>query len=133
MLYNVAANSEQTVPDCQNTFPLDFSIYTFEHLKVRGTLFFTEKNRIALYLYVFIFYQAMQNRKNLTQYEELDLMKYLSSSTDLNEFGHQLAYSLSRNKTSWVYLNLASIYWRIKGNAYNALECSRRAIVCAPR
>lgn len=75
----------------------------------------------------------MQNRKNLTQYEELDLMKYLPPSTDLDEFGHQLAYSLSRNKTSWIYLNLASIYWRIKGNAYNALECSRRAIVCAPR
>ncbi|KAL6265599.1 hypothetical protein P5V15_002393 [Pogonomyrmex californicus] len=109
MLYNVVANSKQTVPDCQRTFPLDFSIYTFEHLK------------------------AMQNRKNLTQYEELDLMKYLPLNTDLNQFGHQLAYSLSRNNTSWVYLNLASIYWRIKGNAYNALECSRRAIVCAPR
>ncbi|XP_070162882.1 tetratricopeptide repeat protein 17-like isoform X1 [Polyergus mexicanus] len=109
MLYNVAANNKQTIPDCRNTFPLDFSIYTFEHLK------------------------AMQNRKNLTQYEELDLMKYLPPNSDLNEFGHQLAYSLSRNKTSWVYLNLASIYWRIKGNAYNALECSRRAIVCASR
>ncbi|XP_011638804.1 tetratricopeptide repeat protein 17 [Pogonomyrmex barbatus] len=109
MLYNVVANSKQTVPDCQRTFPLDFSIYTFEHLK------------------------AMQNRKNLTQYEELDLMKYLPLNTDLNQFGHQLAYSLSRNNTSWIYLNLASIYWRIKGNAYNALECSRRAIVCAPR
>lgn len=109
MLYNVVANSKPTVPDCQNTFPLNFSIYTYEHLK------------------------AMQNRKNLTQYEELGLMKYLPPNTDLDEFGHQLAYSLSRNRTSWVYLNLASIYWRIKGNAYNALECSRRAIVCAPR
>ncbi|XP_011868164.1 PREDICTED: tetratricopeptide repeat protein 17 isoform X3 [Vollenhovia emeryi] len=109
MLYNVVANSKQTVPDCRRTFPLDFSIYTFEHLK------------------------AMQNRKNLTQREELDLMKYLPLNTDLNQFGHQLAYSLSRNSTSWIYLNLASIYWRIRGDAYNALECSRRAIVCAPR
>lgn len=56
MLYNVAANSEQTDPNCQNIFPLDFSIYTFEHLKVRGTLLFTEKNRITIYLHVFIFY-----------------------------------------------------------------------------
>ncbi|KYM81213.1 Tetratricopeptide repeat protein 17 [Atta colombica] len=109
MLYNVVANSKPTVPDCQKTFPLDFSIYTFEHLK------------------------AMQNRKNLTQHEELSLMKYLPLNTDLNQFGHQLAYSLSRNNTSWIYLNLASIYWRIRGDAYNALECSRRAIVCASR
>ncbi|XP_012227252.1 tetratricopeptide repeat protein 17 [Linepithema humile] len=109
MLYNVAANNKQTVPDCQSTFPLDFSIYTFEHLK------------------------AMQNRKNLTHKEELSLMTYLPPNTNLNQFGHQLAYSLSRNKTSWIYFNLASIYWRIKGNTYNALECSRRAIVCAPR
>ncbi|XP_070517134.1 tetratricopeptide repeat protein 17-like isoform X4 [Cardiocondyla obscurior] len=109
MLFNVVANSNQAAPDCQKTFPLDFSIYTFEHLK------------------------AMQNRKNLTQREELGLMRFLSLNTDLNHFGHQLAYSLSRNSTSWIYLNLASIYWRIKGNAYNALECSRRAIVSAPR
>lgn len=81
----------------------------------------------------FSLYQAMQNRKNLTQHEELSLMKYLPLNTDLNKFGHQLAYSLSRNSTSWMYLNLASIYWRIRGNAYNALECSRRAIVRAPR
>lgn len=82
---------------------------------------------------LFLLHQAMQNRKNLTHKEELGLIKYLQLDTDLNQFGHQLAYSLSRNKTSWIYLNLASIYWRIKGNAYNALECSRRAIVCAPR
>jgi hypothetical protein len=75
----------------------------------------------------------MQIRKNLTQHEELSLMSYLPSNIDFDQFGHQLAYSLSRNSTSWIYLNLASIYWRIKGNAYNALECSRRAIVCAPR
>jgi len=42
MLYNVVANSKQTVPDCQRTFPLDFSIYTFEHLKV-GSIFFIQK------------------------------------------------------------------------------------------
>ncbi|EZA50628.1 Tetratricopeptide repeat protein [Ooceraea biroi] len=109
MLYNVAASDKQTVPDCQSTFSLDFSIYTFEHLK------------------------AMQNRRNLTQHKELRLTSYFPPSTDFDQFGHQLAYSLSRNRTSWIYLNLASIYWRIKGNAYNALECSRRAIVCAPR
>lgn len=75
----------------------------------------------------------MQNRKNLTQHEELDLIKYLPSNINLEQFGYQLSYSLSRNNTSWIYLNLAAIYWRIKGDAYNALECSRRAIVCASR
>lgn len=34
MLYNVVTDGKLTVPDCQSTFPLDFSIYTFEHLRV---------------------------------------------------------------------------------------------------
>lgn len=132
MLYNVVADSKQTVPDCQNTFPLDFSMYTFEHLKVSMILPLFIKDIVQVCKLSFLL-KAMQNRKNLTQHEELGLLKYLPPGTNLNQFGHQLAYSLSRNKTSWIYLNLASIYWRIKGDAYNALECSRRAIVCAPR
>ncbi|XP_014469374.1 PREDICTED: tetratricopeptide repeat protein 17 isoform X2 [Dinoponera quadriceps] len=109
MLYNKGANGKQTEPNCEKTFPLEFSVFTFDHLK------------------------AMQNRQNLTQREEPSLMKYLPPNTDLYQFGDQLAHSLSRNRTSWIYLNLASLYWRIKGNAYNALECSRRAIERAPK
>ncbi|XP_057331405.1 tetratricopeptide repeat protein 17 isoform X2 [Microplitis mediator] len=109
LLDGIPDDGKRTVPDCKKTFPLDFSMYTFEHLS------------------------AMRNRKNLTQHQEKGLIKYLPPGTDLNKFGHQIAHGLKRNNTSWLHLNLAAIYWRVKGDAYNALECARRAIVTAPR
>lgn len=32
-----------------------------------------------------------------------------------------------KNSTSWVALNMAGLYWRVVGNANNAIECFRRA------
>lgn len=77
--------------------------------------------------------QAMHSRKKLKQPQEKILMKLTPPNMDLNSLGHNLAQKLHHNKTSWLHLNLASIYWRIKGDSYNALECARRAIVKAPR
>ncbi|XP_043289555.1 tetratricopeptide repeat protein 17 isoform X2 [Venturia canescens] len=109
MLDEISIEGEKKEPDCKKTFPLDFSVYTFEHLS------------------------AMQNRKDLAQPQEKDLIKYLPQGTDLRTFGHRIAHGLMRNSTSWLYLNLAAIYWRINGDTYNALECARRAIVTSPR
>ncbi|KAJ8678526.1 hypothetical protein QAD02_014313 [Eretmocerus hayati] len=106
---DIPSKSEKKVPDCKNTFQQDFSMHTFEHLN------------------------AMQDREYLTQLQETALLKIIPPNMELDLFGHKIAHELLYNKTSWVHLNLASIYWRIKGNAYNALECSRRAIVKAPR
>ncbi|XP_048514403.1 tetratricopeptide repeat protein 17 isoform X2 [Athalia rosae] len=109
LLDGVPKDGKKKVPDCKKTFPLDFSMFTFEHLS------------------------AMRNRKNLTQQQEKGLIKHLPPGTDLNKFGHQVAYGLMRNSTSWLHFNLAAIYWRVRGDSYNALECGRRAIVTAPR
>lgn len=75
----------------------------------------------------------MQDRKELTLQQENGLMKFIPPNMNLSELGHIVAYGLMRNNTSWLHLNLASIFWRMKGDAYNALECARRAIVKAPR
>lgn len=75
----------------------------------------------------------MRNRKNLVQHQEKSLIKVLPENMDLSAVGAKIAHGLSVNNTSWLHLNLASIYWRIRGDAYNALECGRRAIVTAPR
>ncbi|XP_011306782.1 tetratricopeptide repeat protein 17 [Fopius arisanus] len=109
LLHGIPNEQKKRVPDCKKTFPLDFSMYTFDHLN------------------------AMRNRKNLSQHQEKGLIKYLPEGTDLNKFGHQVAHGLLKNSTSWLHLNLAAIYWRVRGDAYNALECARRSIVTAPR
>lgn len=37
-----------------------------------------------------------------------------------------------QNKTSWVLYNLASFYWRMKGDMNAAIECIRRALHYSP-
>jgi hypothetical protein len=39
----------------------------------------------------------------------------------------------TQNKTSWVLYNMAAFYWRIKGNAPQVVECTRRALHYSPR
>ena len=43
-----------------------------------------------------------------------------------------LLFSL-QNRTSWVLYNMATFYWRIKGEAGQAIECARRALHFSPR
>ena len=38
----------------------------------------------------------------------------------------------SQNATSWVLLELATLYWRARGNPYQAIECIRRALHYTP-
>jgi len=52
---------------------------------------------------------------------------------DMALFGHQVTAGLEKNSTSWLHHNLASIYWRIRGDAPNAVECARKAVHFAPR
>jgi tetratricopeptide (TPR) repeat protein len=50
----------------------------------------------------------------------------------LREAGMRLALALRSNTTSWTLLNLAGLYWRVKGNASQAIECLRSAFFFAP-
>lgn len=44
MLDDVAESSKPMIPNCQNTFPLDFSMYTFDHLNVSNILYESYSN-----------------------------------------------------------------------------------------
>nr|XP_014281051.1 tetratricopeptide repeat protein 17 isoform X2 [Halyomorpha halys] len=46
---------------------------------------------------------------------------------------NQIAYGLSKNKTSWYLYNLASLHWRSKGKSQKAIDCIMRAIHFVPR
>ena len=41
-------------------------------------------------------------------------------------------HSPQQNGPNWVLFNIASLYWRVKGDPSNAIECLRRAIHYAP-
>ena len=72
-------------------------------------------------------------RANLSSNAELSLVTPVLGDRDIAQFGRQVAVGLQRNSTSWLHHNLASVYWRIKGDAPNALECARKAVHFAPR
>ena len=51
---------------------------------------------------------------------------------ELSHYGHHVSQSLSASKTSWKSYNLAALYWRMKGDAYESVECLRRALHFGP-
>ncbi|KAG6455000.1 hypothetical protein O3G_MSEX008981 [Manduca sexta] len=97
------------VPDCKKLSSLTFSMFTFEHL------------------------QGMIRRENLTASPELSLPEQIAPIMTVDPFGHWLATILRKNSSSWLHYNMASLYWRVRGNAPKAMECSRRAVHYAPR
>ena len=48
-------------------------------------------------------------------------------------FGHLVYKSLNLNSTSWVYLTMATEYFRIKGDFSNSIKCFQRALYYAPK
>lgn len=93
----------KNLPLCQNVIQLPFSMSAFEHLK------------------------SMKERHNLTMEpeEKINLNDYQFRS---DNFPHRLAAALKSKPKSWALHTLGSYYWRMKGNAVNAIECARRGL-----
>lgn len=114
--YGIVLSSDEYVPpdggegepDCTE-IPLDFSMQTFEHLA------------------------GLNGRSSLTMDPESALEKLIPAEMDVPTFGNWVGLNLERNATSWILLNLATLYYRIMGNARDALECCRRAIHFSPK
>ncbi|XP_063823729.1 tetratricopeptide repeat protein 17 [Ostrinia nubilalis] len=109
MLYKPSNGHDTEVPDCKKISSLTFSMHAFEHL------------------------QGMIQRENLTANPELALPELISPIMTVDQFGHWAAVCLKKNSSSWLHYNMASLYWRVRGNAPKAMECSRRAVHYAPR
>ena len=71
-------------------------------------------------------------RRSLTNSSEYGLVNPIPQAKELSKFGHRIRAAMLKNNTSWVLLNFASIYWRIVGHSYNAVECLRRALHYSP-
>uniref|UniRef100_A0A2M4CZZ4 Putative secreted protein n=1 Tax=Anopheles darlingi TaxID=43151 RepID=A0A2M4CZZ4_ANODA len=91
------------LPKCAEFLPLDVSVAAFDHL------------------------EGVQNRSRLQMAPEEVLMGLEYNIPQL------LTDGLRWNPTSWKMHTIASYYWRLKGNAPEAMECARRAVTFAPR
>jgi hypothetical protein len=46
-----------------------------------------------------------------------------------SNFPHNIYANLKNNPNNWKLYTLSSFYWRFKGQAKEAVECARRAIL----
>lgn len=88
-------------PRCRD-LPLFFSMHAMEHLV------------------------SVADRNRLHMQPEVTISGSMRYPVD--EWGDMVYYALDRNLTSWVLLNQAAVYWRVKGEATEAVECLRRAL-----
>lgn len=77
----------------------------------------------------------MQTREHLIGEPEIIIAEQVQYffHISMDQFAHWVATSLKRNTSSWLHYNLASVYWRYKGNPSKAMECARRSVLYAPR
>ncbi|XP_077967043.1 tetratricopeptide repeat protein 17-like isoform X2 [Styela clava] len=82
---------------------------------------------------VYDYLEGVKNREYLHSYQaESGLkttMKYMENE---NELANAINDALKKNSTSWVAYNIATLYWRMKGDAEKAIECVRRALHFSP-
>ncbi|XP_078346607.1 tetratricopeptide repeat protein 17-like [Oculina patagonica] len=84
-------------------------------------------------IYSYDHLEGVNHRHQLNATAEPALLTALSYFKTVEELGGQVSLALQKNTSSWVLLNLAAYYWRIKGNAPQAVECLRQALYFSPR
>nr|XP_022913333.1 tetratricopeptide repeat protein 17 [Onthophagus taurus] len=93
------------VPECMKYSDVGYSMFTYEHL------------------------QPMIDRKNLS----IPAIPVAEADAEVSvQFAEQIALALRKNSTSWIHYNLAAMYWRMEGEAFQAIECIRRALFYVP-
>ena len=55
------------------------------------------------------------------------------SEVSVEDMAKRIANALSENSTSWVLSSAAALYWRVKGNAEQAVVCLRHSLFYAPK
>lgn len=95
-------------PRCGEVLPLKYSMFCFDHL------------------------EGVRNRKNYTMEEE-NLLNIVELGISEESFPRKLHYALKKDPKNWKYHILGSFYWRLQGDANQAIECARRAIYLSPR
>ena len=51
----------------------------------------------------------------------------------MDEMATRIAIEMEKNSTSWVLSTAAALYWRVKGQASEAVQCLRHSLYYAPR
>ncbi|KAJ7373719.1 Tetratricopeptide repeat protein 17 [Desmophyllum pertusum] len=83
-------------------------------------------------IYSYDHLDGVNRRHQLNATTEPGLLSTLTYFKTIEELKGHVSLALEKNASSWILLNLAAYYWRIKGNAPQAVECLRQALYFSP-
>ncbi|CAK9301345.1 unnamed protein product [Gordionus sp. m RMFG-2023] len=93
-----------TKPECSKIIDLPYNDLSFDYL------------------------ESIKKRNTLTIPPENSIKIVLPFVESIAEYGHLINEALFKNQTSWILYDMATFYWRIKGEASKAIECVRRSL-----
>ena len=70
--------------------------------------------------------------KNLTSFFLL-FQGLVGEKRGVDEMATRIALEMDKNSTSWVLSTAAALYWRVKGQTTEAVQCLRHSLYYAPR
>lgn len=77
--------------------------------------------------------ESILDRSKISIEPENEFINFPGANFANKQYVKSLASGLEDNSKSWKYYTLSSYYWRMKGNAFEALECVLRALTYVPR
>lgn len=78
--------------------------------------------------------ESLINKNRILIEPEIEFLNFTGGGNFASkDYVKSLVGGLEDNPRSWKYYTLSSFYWRMKGNALEALDCVLRALTYAPR
>lgn len=77
--------------------------------------------------------ESLEDKSHIKIEPETEFLNFTGGNFASGDYVKSLIGGLQDNPRSWKYYTLSSYYWRMKGNALEALECVLRALTYAPR
>ena len=80
---------------------------------------------------------GIRMRKHLHVASEAGLKEAFQGLTgedrSMDDMATRIALEMDKNSTSWVLSTAAALYWRVRGQASEAVQCLRHSLYYAPR
>ena len=90
-----------------------------------------ENNVLRIFPADFLTFRSFLYRCDLT--ENISLQGLVGEKRGVDEMATRIAQEMNKNSTSWVLSTAAALYWRVKGQTTEAVECLRHSLYYAPR
>lgn len=92
---------------------------------------FCNETKLPFTMETYDHFECIQKKETIQMKPDSNLSDNMVVESE-DHFGHLIHLALSSNSTSWVYMTMASEYFRLTGDFSNAITCLQRAIYYSP-